>query len=100
MTREGRWRGWAAASVLGSLLVGACAPVGNTTEQELAYQRWRTCETQVSGVQIHQIEPGGRILFWHLGSWDRARTLECLARAETTEPKLPEALPLQVPRGP
>jgi hypothetical protein len=100
MTREGRWRQRAAASVLGSLLIGGCAPVRNTAEQDLAHQRWRTCETEVSGVQLHQIEPGGRIHFWHLGSWDRARTLECLAPAGSTEPKLPEALPLQVPRGP
>src|SRR5262245_48877838 len=82
-----------------ALGIAACASLHNTSAQDLAYSRWRTCEAQVSGLQIDRIDPDGRIRFWYLGTWDMNHVVECLQVAGQSGSPLPEPVGTLVPRG-
>ena len=82
-----------------SLLVNGCASLVNTPAQNVAWNRWRICQTQATGTEIRNVQPDGRIVFWYFGPGDRQDMLECLGRAANTGPALPEPIADSLPRG-
>jgi hypothetical protein len=76
-------------------VLGACA-IANTPQQELAHERWGKCN--VPFVRLDRITPHGQITFDFTGPSARREVLQCLAEANRTGPKLPEAVGVG-PRG-
>jgi len=87
------------ATIAWSLLAGGCASLKNTTEQDVAWSRWATCHAQVSGTEIRNVQPDGRISFWYFGPGDRQVMLDCLRQAGGPGPALPEPIADSLPRG-
>ena len=83
-----------------SLLANGCASLVNTPAQDLAWTRWRICQTQATGTEIRTVQLDGRIAFWYYGPGDRQAMLDCLRRASNTGPALPEPIADSLPRGP
>ena len=83
-----------------SLLANGCASLVNTPAQDLAWTRWRICQTQAPGTEIRNVQLDGRIMFWYYGPGDRQLMLDCLRRAANTGPALPEPIADSLPRGP
>ena len=82
-----------------SLLANGCASLVNTPAQNVAWNRWRICQTQATGTEIRNVQPDGRIVFWYYGPRDRQVMLDCLRRAATTGLALPEPIADSLPRG-
>ena len=87
-----------ASSVL-SLLAAGCASLANTPAQDIAWNRWSVCHSQVAGTEIRTVQLDGRILFWYAGPGDRQAMLDCLRRAANAGPALPEPIGESLPRG-
>ena len=64
-----------------------------------AWSRWTTCRSQVPGVEIRNVQLDGRISFWANGAFQGRSMLDCLARAGTSGPPLPEAPYATFPSG-
>jgi len=82
-----------------ALLGAGCASIQNTPTQDLAYDRWRSCASSLSGTALERVDANGRIVFSFASGWERNHVLECLAQADRTGPPLPEPLPVLLPRG-
>ena len=81
------------------LLANGCASLVNTPAQDVAWNRWRICQTQATGTEIRNVQLDGRIVFWYYGPGDRQAMLDCLRRASNTGPALPEPIADSLPRG-
>jgi hypothetical protein len=81
------------------LLMAACASLHNTPAQDLAWNRWTACHTQISGTDIRTVQLDGRILFWSNGTADGLSMVDCLAQAGKNGPALPEPLSEIRPKG-
>jgi|KBSSwiStaDraftv2_1062776.scaffolds.fasta_scaffold12745_5 hypothetical protein len=81
------------------LLANGCASLVNTPAQDVAWNRWRTCQTEATGTEIRTVQLDGRIVFWYFGPGDRQAMLDCLRRAASTGPALPEPIADSLPRG-
>jgi hypothetical protein len=53
------------------LLANGCASLVNTPAQDVAWNRWRTCQTEATGTEIRTVQLDGRIVFWYFGPGDR-----------------------------
>jgi hypothetical protein len=82
-----------------SLLANGCASLVNTPAQDVAWNRWRICQTQATGTEIKNVQLDGRIVFWYYGPGDRQVMLDCLRRAGNTGLALPEPIADSLPRG-
>ncbi len=82
-----------------SLLANGCASLVNTPAQDTAWNRWRICQTEVPGTEIKNVQLDGRIVFWYFGPGDRQAMLDCLRRAGSAGPALPEPIADSLPRG-
>ena len=82
-----------------SLLANGCASLVNTPAQDVAWNRWRTCQTEATGTEIRNVQLDGRIVFWYFGPGDRQAMLDCLRRAASMGPALPEPIADSLPRG-
>jgi hypothetical protein len=82
-----------------SLLANGCASLVNTPAQDVAWNRWRICQTQATGTEIRNVQLDGRIVFWYYGPRDRQVMLDCLRRAANTGLALPEPIADSLPRG-
>jgi hypothetical protein len=82
-----------------SLLAAGCASLANTPAQDLAWSRWNICHPQAIGTEIRTVRLDGRISFWYYGPGDRQAMLDCLRRAASTGPALPEPVGESLPRG-
>ena len=78
-------------SIAVAFLMIACAAVKNTPAQDEAWRRWAACQSQVRGVDIQNVQLDGRISFSATGVFQGQSMLDCLARARTNGPALPEA---------
>ena len=99
-----RSRGFAAAVLVMaagavSLLATACASLANTPAQNVAWTRWSLCHAEVGTTEIRTVQLDGRILFWYSGPGDKQAMLDCLRRAATAGPALPEPIGESLPRG-
>ena len=81
------------------LLMVACSTVKNTPAQDEAWSRWTACRSQVPGAEIRNVQLDGRISFWANGAFQGRSMLDCLARAGTNGPALPEATYATWPGG-
>jgi len=87
-----------AVAALGlALALGACA-TANTAQQNLAYDRWVTCNTAY--VQLERVDLDGRITFMFTSTGERQAVLQCLAEAGRGGPPLPEPRGVRPPGGP
>ena len=92
MPRDVGLRRWlASTSIIAAFLMVACATVKNTPAQDEAWSRWAACRSQVPGSDIRNVQLDGRIIFWANGAFEGRSMLDCLARAGTNAPTLPEA---------
>ena len=82
-----------------SLLANGCTSLVNTPAQDVAWNRWRICQTQAAGTEIRIVQLDGRIVFWYYGPGDRQAMLDCLRRAASTGLALPEPIADPLPRG-
>src|SRR5262244_4384240 len=90
MTIRRAFAGMPTSTIVVFLMV-ACATVKNTPAQDEAWSRWTACRSQVPGVEIRNVQLDGRIMFSANGSYQGQSMLDCLARAGTNGPALPEA---------
>src|SRR5262249_9560738 len=86
-------------SLVVAFLMVARSTVKNTPAQDVAWSRWTTCRSQVPGVEIRNVQLDGRISFWANGAFQGRSMLDCLARARTSGPPLPEAPYATFPSG-
>ena len=89
----------ALTSTIVAFLMVACSTVKNTPAQDEAWSRWTACRSQVSGAEIRNVQLDGRISFWANGGFQGRSMLDCLARAGTNGPALPEATYATFPSG-
>ena len=75
-----------------SLLANGCASLVNTPAQDVAWNRWRICQTQATGTEIRNVQLDGRIVFWYYGPGDRQVMLDCLRRAANTRTPCPPSV--------
>jgi outer membrane biogenesis lipoprotein LolB len=87
-------------STIVAFLMVACSTVRNTPAQDEAWSRWTACRSQVPGVEIRNVQLDGRISFWANGVIQGRSMLDCLARAGTNGPALPDAIYANWPSGP
>ena len=73
-----------------AILLGACATIANTPQQDLAYAQWAKCNSSFP-VVLERVDLDGRITFW-LSNGRSQEALQCLAAASHTGPLLPEPL--------
>jgi hypothetical protein len=100
MPRDVAWRRWLASPpMIVALLLVACGSVTNTPAQDEAWRRWEACRSQVPGADIRNVQLDGRISFWANGAFQGRSMLDCLARAGTNGPALPEAMYATRPGG-
>ena len=86
------FRRWLASpSMIVAFLTVSCSTVTNTPAQDEAWRRWEACSSQVPGSDIRNVQLDGRISFWANGAFQGRAMLDCLARAGTNGPALPEA---------
>ena len=71
------------------MAMSACASLGNTPEQELAYARWAACARSSILLEIDRVEPSGRIWFSYFLESERQTIVACLLKAEQGGPNLP-----------
>ena len=90
MTTQRAFIGTPASTIVAFLMV-ACATVKNTPAQDEAWRRWEACLSQVPGSDIRSVQLDGRIMFSANGPYQGRSMLDCLARAGTNGPALPEA---------
>lgn len=86
----------AAIAALGLVLTG-CASV-NTTQQNLAYERWTKCEAPYSA--LDRVDPDGRITFNYSSSSTGQAIFQCLAAASQAGPPLPAPVGIRPTAGP
>jgi hypothetical protein len=86
-------------STIVAFLMVACSTVKNTPAQDEAWSRWTACRSQVPDVEIRNVQLDGRISFWANGAFQGRSMLDCLARAGTNGPALPEATYATWPSG-
>ena len=86
------------STVIAFLVIG-CSTVANTPAQDEAWRRWTACRSQVAGAEIRNVQLDGRISFWANGAFQGRAMLDCLARAGTNGPALPEATFATFPGG-
>jgi len=86
-------------SLVVAFLMVACSTVKNTPAQDEAWSRWTTCRSQEPGVEIRNVQLDGRISFWANGAFQGRSMLDCLTRAGTNGPPLPEAPYATFPSG-
>jgi hypothetical protein len=65
-------------------LVGACASVANTPEQELAYQRWRKC-SDYPDISLKEIRPDGQIWVTYSGPSALSAWQACIKAAAAAD---------------
>ena len=82
-----------------TIVAFACSTVKNTPAQDEAWSRWTACRSQVPGAEIRNVQLDGRISFWANGAFQGRSMLDCLARAGTNGPALPEATYATWPGG-
>jgi hypothetical protein len=100
MSRELALRRWlASTSITLALLMADCAALKNTPAQDEAWSRWAACRNQVIGPDLKTVQLDGRISFWANAPDDGRSMLDCLARAGTNGPALPEAIYEIRPKG-
>jgi hypothetical protein len=100
MPRDVAFRCWlASASIIVAFLMVACSTMKNTPAQDEAWSRWTACSSQVPGADIRNVQLDGRIMFWANGAFQGRSMLDCLARAGTKGPALPEATYATRPGG-
>ncbi len=87
------------ATVALGFLMAACASVHNTPEQDLAWNRWAVCRSQISGADVRLVQLDGRISFWCDGIGDCFAMRDCLRQAGKDGPMLPEPLFDVRPKG-
>ncbi len=98
MTTRRAFIGTLKSIAVGFLMV-ACSTVKNTPAQDEAWNRWTACRSQVPGAEIRNVQLDGRISFWANGAFQGRSMLDCLARAGTNGPALPEATYATWPGG-
>jgi len=69
-----------------ALVLGACA-TANTPQENLAYDRWASCDTP--GAQLQRVDLDGRITFVISNASTQEAVLRCLAEAGRSGPPLP-----------
>jgi len=100
MPRDVAFRCWVAStSIIVAFLMVACSTVKNTPAQDEAWSRWTACSSKVPGADIRNVQLDGRIMFWANGAFQGRSMLDCLARAGTNGPALPEATYATRPGG-
>jgi hypothetical protein len=82
--------GWA-------LVLGGCATLANTPQQDLAYERWAKCKSPF--VLLEWVEVDGRITFRYNSASAQQEVLQCFAAANRTGPPLPEPVGVRPPNG-
>lgn len=82
---------------IAALVLTGCA-IANTSQQELAYARWATCNAPYA--QLERVDIDGRITFLASNSATRQSVLDCLAGAGQTGPRLPEPVAIRPSGGP
>ena len=99
MTTRRAFKGTLTSTSVAFLMV-ACSTVKNTPAQDEAWSRWTACRSQVPGVEIRNVQLDGRISFWANGAFQGRSMLDCLVRAATNGPALPDATYANWPSGP
>jgi hypothetical protein len=79
-----------------ALALGGCATLANTSEQNLAYERWAQCSGPT--VTLDSISVDGQIRFFHTNPVDRRDVVQCLSEAGRTGSPLPPPVAVG-PRG-
>ena len=79
------------------LILGACA-IANTSQQNLAYERWAACSSPYT--QLERVDVDGGIVFMFSDASGRQEVLQCLAEAGRAGPPLPEPRAIRPPGGP
>jgi outer membrane biogenesis lipoprotein LolB len=79
-----------------ALLLTACASIANTPAQNLAYDRWATCDVPYSSLE--KVDLDGRITFLATSSSVQEEIFRCLAEAQRTGQRLPDPVAVR-PRG-
>jgi len=82
--------GWA-------LVLGGCATLANTPQQDLAYERWAKCKSPF--VLLEWVGVDGRITFRYNSASAQQEVLQCFAAANRTGPPLPEPVGVRPPNG-
>jgi hypothetical protein len=82
--------GWA-------LVLGGCATLVNTPQQDLAYERWAKCKSPF--VLLEWVEVDGRITFRYNSASAQQEVLQCFTAANRTGPPLPEPVGVRPPNG-
>jgi hypothetical protein len=78
-----------------TMILAACA-IANTPAQNLAYERWATCNLPYA--QLERVELDGRIIFLASSSSVQEDVFRCLAEAGRTGQPLPPPIAVR-PRG-
>jgi len=61
-------------------VLGGCAAFKDTPAQQLAWERWRSCD-RFASVQLDRIEPNGRVWVHYSVDGERARWQDCMRAA-------------------
>jgi hypothetical protein len=80
-----------------ALVLGGCATIANTPQQDLAYERWAKCKSPY--VLLEWVEVDGRITFRYNSASAQQEVLQCLVQASRSGPPLPEPVGVRPPNG-